>query len=137
MATIFYTQIFEIFENYEKVIEIFQTWQLRPRNGGQIKLTFTHFQIESHSSCAWDYVEIAYGPSFVQKYCGDSSIPGPFITSTTITVRFRTDGSDTRSGFRASWIEIGGANGGAGATIQSQNYPSNYPNSHTKVCIYA
>ena len=121
-------------QNILKYIEIFQTWQLRPRNGGQIKLTFTHFQVESHSSCAYDYVEIAYGPSFVQKYCGDSSIPGPFVTSTTITVRFRTDGSVTKSGFRASWIEINAPTGRAGATIESQNYPSDYPNSHNKVC---
>ena len=98
-------------------------------------MTFTHFQVESHSSCAYDYVEIAHGPSFVQKYCGDSSIPGPFIASSTITVRFRTDGSVTKPGFRASWTEIGAATGGAGTTIQSRNYPSDYPNSHNKVCI--
>ena len=64
-------------------------------------LTFEAFDIENHRSCGWDWVEVSYG-SFSQKYCG-STIPGPFVSESPITVKIHTDGSITESGFRATW----------------------------------
>ena len=73
-------------------------------DGNRLNVTFTNFNIESHSSCSFDYVEISYG-RFRQKYCGDT-IPGPFISCSNITVKFRTDGSVTLSGYKAVWTEL-------------------------------
>ena len=84
-----------------------QEWVLPPDSplpiGGKIKLTFEAFDLEpqDHSRCIWDWVEVSYG-SFSEKYCG-TSIPGPFVSESPITVKIRTDYSRTYSGFRATW----------------------------------
>ena len=82
------------------------------------ELTFKSFDIEAHSSCDYDWVEVSYG-SYSQKFCGPnsngeyyngngdnlgSSIPGPFTsTGLTMTVKMHTDGSVNWTGFRAVW----------------------------------
>ena len=68
-------------------------------------LTFDSFDLESHSSCWYDYMEVSYD-SFSQRYCG-TSIPGPFTsTGSSMVVRFHSDGSDTSTGFSAVWTEV-------------------------------
>ena len=79
---------------------LIQEWQLEVPNG--FELTFKSFDIEAHSSCDYDWVEVSYG-SYSEKFCG-TSIPGPFTsTGPTMTVRMHTDGYGTRTGFRALW----------------------------------
>ena len=84
-----------------------QEWVLPPDTplpiGGKIKLTFEAFDLEPkyRSRCIWDWVEVSYG-SFSEKYCS-TSIPGPFVSESPITVKIRTDYSRTYSGFRATW----------------------------------
>ena len=84
-----------------------QEWVLPPDSplpiGGKIKLTFEAFDLEPQygSRCIWDWVEVSHG-SFSEKYCG-TSIPGPFVSESPITVKIRTDYSRTYSGFRATW----------------------------------
>ena len=70
--------------------------------GYVIQLSFSSFDVEYHSRCGYDWVEVSYG-SYSEKFCGRSN-PGP-VTSTgpTMTVRMHTDGSATRSGFMAVW----------------------------------
>ena len=78
-----------------------QEWQLEVQNG-YIQLVFVSFDIEGHSSCGYDWVEVSYG-SYTEKFCG-SSIPGPFTSiGPTMTVKMHTDRSETRTGFRALW----------------------------------
>ena len=72
--------------------------------GHQTTLTFSSFDVEQHPQCGWDYVEVSYG-DFRQKFCGDS-VPGPFTSSHTITVKMHTDRSVTRPGFAAEWGTI-------------------------------
>ena len=74
---------------------------LEADTGYKVHLTFEAFDIEDHRRCSWDWVEVSYG-SFSQKYCG-SSIPGPFVSESAITVKVHTDGSVTESGFSATW----------------------------------
>ena len=70
--------------------------------GHVIQLSFSSFDVEYHSRCGYDWVEVSYG-SYSEKFCGRSN-PGP-VTSTgpTMTVRMHTDSSVTRTGFRAVW----------------------------------
>merc|ERR1712110_903008 len=98
-----------------------ETWNLEVASGQKIKLTFESFDLESHSSCVYDYVKISFG-SDEEKYCG-SSKPSPIISSgNTMTVVFHSDYSVNRNGFKATWeaVEISGE-------IQSPNYPAVYP----------
>nr|XP_054752702.1 extracellular serine proteinase-like [Lytechinus pictus] len=72
--------------------------------GQTITLTFDDIDIEDHVSCSSDAVEVhdgdMHGP-YLEKVCG-STIPSP-ITSTknSMYVRFISDNSVTRSGFKA------------------------------------
>ena len=70
--------------------------------GHVIQLSFSSFDLEDHSRCRYDWVEMSYG-SYSKKFCGRSN-PGQ-VTSTgrTMAVRMHTDGSVTRTGFRAVW----------------------------------
>ena len=68
-------------------------------------LTFESFDLESHSSCVYDYVKISFG-SVEEKYCG-SSKPSPIISSgNTMTVVFHSDYSVNRNGFKATWEAV-------------------------------
>ena len=64
------------------------------------------FNVESHSTCTWDYLAVHDGDStssslIGSKLCGTSH-EGSTIQSTgnTMTLHFHTDGSVTRSGFK-------------------------------------
>jgi len=72
-----------------------------------IKLTFTGFDLEYQSVCGFDYLEIRDGASNTSpskgKYCG-SDIPSPIVSSgNALLLKFHTDGSVVRPGFRVEW----------------------------------
>uniref|UniRef100_H2ZK52 CUB domain-containing protein n=1 Tax=Ciona savignyi TaxID=51511 RepID=H2ZK52_CIOSA len=101
-----------------------------------ITLTFSAFNLESHSYCKYDFVDIRVGfqgnaATPIRKYCG-SSTPAP-ITITGqqyVYIQFSTDGSVQRSGFRIRYTISGIPNNftpGSTGLIKSPNYPSNYP----------
>ena len=75
-------------------------------DGNRINLTFTSFEVEfdPFGDCGFDYVEVSYG-NFSKKYCG-LSVPGPFISNTTITVKFNSDDFYNETGFRAMWAVV-------------------------------
>ena len=101
-----------------------QTWQLQ--SGQEFTLTFDRFDIYHctrdgetpalSNYCDCDYVEISDGSS-TQRYCGPdglgnyfsgngdnyTSIPGPFTSTGTITVKFISDEleQDVSTGFLA------------------------------------
>ena len=101
----------------------FKTWNIEVAPGQRIKLTFESFDLEAHSDCRYDYVQISNEYS-QQKYCG-SRKPGPIISpGNTMTVTFHSDGSENGNGFKAKWENI---------VVQSPNYPSPYPNNIDKV----
>ena len=78
---------------------------LEINDGGVINLTFTKFEVEfdPFGDCVYDYVEISFG-NFIEKYCG-TSLPGPFISNTTIIVKFHSDDYFNMTGFSAVWTE--------------------------------
>ena len=67
---------------------------------------FQMFELEAHSTCAYDYLDVYDGPSLnsplIGRYCGHV-IPTEQIrtTSNTMTINFITDFSVVRAGFRA------------------------------------
>ena len=80
-------------------------WTLEAENGGNILLTFLSFDIEAHSGCNYDWVEVTYG-DFSERFCGND-LPGPFTScGSSITIKFQSDDSVSRTGFRAEWEEL-------------------------------
>ena len=71
--------------------------------GETVTITFTAFDVEFHSTCNYDWVEIydGSGTLLLNKTCG-TTIPGVVTsTSNTATLYFHTDRSVIRSGFEA------------------------------------
>jgi hypothetical protein len=83
--------------------------------GSKIKVVFNQFNIESHSSCGYDWFKAfnnrGTGSGLIGTYCGTSS-PGT-ITSTGryLTFQFSSDGSVVRSGWKARIEVIAPASG--------------------------
>ncbi|XP_070708966.1 cubilin [Pempheris klunzingeri] len=104
--------------------------------GEKVALNFTHINLESHSSCAFDYVEVRDGrmetDALIGKFCG-SSLPAPIVSSTNfLWIRFRSDSSVSRAGFRAVYtVACGGTLSGTGQ-LRSPYHPNAYP--HNKDC---
>ena len=104
-----------------------QEWTLQSENGGNIQLTFVSFDLEYHSSCSYDYVEVLYG-DYSEKFCGGEN--GAFCGGSSMVIKFHSDGSRTGAGFRAEWEEL--------ATpcpiVSHAYYPnSNYPDNVDQV----
>nr|XP_033495310.1 cubilin [Epinephelus lanceolatus] len=104
--------------------------------GEKVALNFTHMNLEIHSSCTFDYVEVRDGRTetdpLIGRYCG-SVLPAPILSSSNfLWVRFRSDSSVSRAGFRAVYtVGCGGTLSGTGQ-IRSPYHPNAYP--HNKVC---
>ena len=95
--------------NYNNNADI--TFPLEVATGYFIKLTFHTFDIEAHSRCGFDYVQVLdTDGSELAKLCGNS-LPTPLTSSgNKMTVVFHSDYSVTRPGFSASW-EVAEASG--------------------------
>ncbi|KAM6900418.1 cubilin [Xenentodon cancila] len=109
---------------------------IRLPSGEKISLNFTHMDLESHSSCMFDYVEVRDGnmetDPLIGKYCG-SSLPTLIMSSSNfLWIRFKSDSSVSRAGFRAVYaVGCGGVLTGSGQ-LRSPYHPDAYP--HNKVC---
>uniref|UniRef100_A0A4W6DZH6 CUB domain-containing protein n=1 Tax=Lates calcarifer TaxID=8187 RepID=A0A4W6DZH6_LATCA len=96
--------------------------------GERVALNFTHMNLESHSNCLFDYVEVRDGRTetdpLIGKYCG-STLPAPMTSSSNfLWIRFRSDSSVSRAA-------CGGTLSGTGQ-LRSPYHPNAYP--HNKVC---
>ncbi|XP_014830968.1 PREDICTED: cubilin, partial [Poecilia mexicana] len=104
--------------------------------GEQVALNFTNLELENHSDCSFDYVEVRDGrmetDPLIGKYCG-STLPAPIRSSSnSLWIRFKSDSSVSRAGFRAAYsVACGGTLSGTGE-FRSPYYPNPYP--HNKVC---
>ncbi|XP_019897556.2 cubilin [Esox lucius] len=101
-----------------------------------ISLNFTDMDLETHTGCMFDYLEVHDGPSetdpLIGKYCG-STLPAPILSSSnSLWIRFKSDGSIGKTGFRARYeVGCGGTLSGTGQ-IRSPYHPNSYP--HNKEC---
>mmetsp|Transcript_3509 Transcript_3509/g.7303 ORF Transcript_3509/g.7303 Transcript_3509/m.7303 type:complete len:942 (-) Transcript_3509:166-2991(-) len=59
-----------------------------------VTLSVHEFDVESHTTCAWDYVEVGG-----DRYCGTSGPDGHRLGAGQ-TLKFHTDASETRDGFK-------------------------------------
>ena len=74
-------------------------------SGERVVVEFRAFNVEHHSSCIWDFVEIRDGHNeksslIKQTLCG-SAIHEPILsTDSSLFIRFKTDDELTHSGFK-------------------------------------
>uniref|UniRef100_A0A3Q3W0B5 Cubilin n=1 Tax=Mola mola TaxID=94237 RepID=A0A3Q3W0B5_MOLML len=101
-----------------------------------ISFFFNSFDVESHSNCQFDYLEIRNGSTadspLIDRLCG-STLPSPiFPQSNQLFLRFKSDFSQARDGFEATWTSsphgCGGTLFGDHGSFSSPNYPGTYPN---------
>uniref|UniRef100_A0A3B5AXX3 Cubilin n=1 Tax=Stegastes partitus TaxID=144197 RepID=A0A3B5AXX3_9TELE len=111
---------------------------LKAPQNSYISFFFNSFDVEYHSDCNSDYLEIRNGStadsSLIGRFCG-STLPSPiFPQSNLLYLRFKSDFSVTRNGFEATWTSspqgCGGTLYGDHGSFSSPNYPGTYPN-HT------
>ncbi|XP_036315022.1 cubilin [Pipistrellus kuhlii] len=100
-----------------------------------ITLSFTHFGLESSTTCTQDFLEILdgnYGDAPLRgRYCG-TSMPHPITSfSNALTLKFISDSSLNADGFHATYAASSSACGGdfhmAEGTFDSPGYPEVYP----------
>ncbi|MED6286585.1 hypothetical protein CHARACLAT_007536, partial [Characodon lateralis] len=112
-------------------------WTIEMPVNKAINLTFSFFDLESSSTCRYDYVNVYDGDNMnfplVGTYCG-GSIPAYFLSSGNfLTIHFVTDSSVQKQGFNATYRAVPLLCGGilnattAKQTLTSPSFPSAYP----------
>ncbi|KAL0627634.1 Cubilin [Plecturocebus cupreus] len=98
-------------------------------------LTFSSFDIEPHTTCAWDSVTVRNGGSpespIIGQYCGNSNPRTIQSGSNQLLLSFNSDHSLEGGGFYATWntqtLGCGGIFHSDNGTIRSPHWPQNFP----------
>ena len=92
--------------NYPNNVE--EREMIQVEQGLVIYLQFTSFDIESHSSCAYDQLTITDGDgtTLMEKSCGSTLPTNIRSTSNLVTLLFVTDSSVTMTGWSVSWSAV-------------------------------
>ncbi|XP_075684851.1 cubilin [Rhinoderma darwinii] len=112
-------------------------WYITTSPGSSIQISILDFDIEYHTSCDYDVLEIYGGPELsspsLVQLCTPRAPGNPLqvpSTDNAVTVRFKTDAHLNGKGFNAAWREVPGGCGGVfqatSGEIHSPNYPSPY-----------
>ncbi|XP_062489682.1 cubilin isoform X1 [Pezoporus occidentalis] len=109
---------------------------IRQPEDEKIYLNFTHMELESHTDCSSNYIEVRDGDnemsSLISKFCHSTLMSPITSTSNSLWIKFKSDASVQRASFRAVYrVACGGSLSGAG-TIHSPYYPRVSP--HPKTC---
>ncbi|XP_076818167.1 uncharacterized protein LOC143463537 [Clavelina lepadiformis] len=76
-----------------------------------IAISFLDFQLESHSSCSYDYLDITDGSDGevepLGPKCGNELRGFNLSVTNSLTIKFKTDSSRTFEGFRLQWTIVG------------------------------
>ena len=107
---------------------------LAPMTLCQVSLSLSIIIISSSESSLLCPVLDTDGSELFKK-CGSDAPPKVTSSGNRLTVRFRSDSSVVRRGFKATWRKVAAA-GTEGGTIKSENFPSNYPDNKDQVNIY-
>ena len=108
-------------------------WTIKGSRGSRIILSMPIMNLEDHSSCRYDFVEVRQTSStgqFLGKFCNDTSAPARIETnSSSVWIRFRSDANTAGNGFMINYktscseITLNSMHG----VIQSPGYPGSYP----------
>lgn len=121
-------------------------WTITAPPSKRIQFLFYTLMIESHETCAFDFVEIHSGheiesPS-LGKYCNTTS-PPPLITpSHTASIHFHSDGDSSDAGFQIAFSVVEGIPGCGGIYTSAKGditSPTNIADGkykHNMVCDY-
>ncbi|XP_019640486.1 PREDICTED: CUB and sushi domain-containing protein 1-like [Branchiostoma belcheri] len=122
------------------------SWTIFAPSASVIQLDFVEtFDIEpglNISSCTYDYVQVLEGQistsPVLGTFCGAALPPTLWTVGNVMTVKFHTDGSVPRTGFKAKYSMVSAAcvhgetltltDSVPEGYIMSPNYPGNYPN---------
>merc|ERR1719500_732127 len=87
---------------------LLKTETIQVEEGLILSLQFTAFDIESHSTCAYDHLTITDGDgtTLMEKSCG-SSLPATITSRTnSVTLIFTTDDSYAKTGWSVNWTAV-------------------------------
>ncbi|NXD11879.1 CUBN protein, partial [Nothocercus nigrocapillus] len=109
---------------------------IRQPEDEKVHLNFTHMELESHTGCSSNYIEVRDGDSemspLINKFCHSTFMSPITSTSNSLWIKFKSDASAQRASFRAVYqVACGGLLSGAG-TIHSPYYPRT--SSYLKTC---
>uniref|UniRef100_A0A8B9P6B4 CUB domain containing protein 2 n=1 Tax=Apteryx owenii TaxID=8824 RepID=A0A8B9P6B4_APTOW len=111
------------------------TWLIVVAEGSSVLLTFSHFDLEYHDACGYDYLQVYNGVTrdrgnLLGTFCGRR--PPPSFTSSwhVLAVIFHSDKHVASHGFAAAYRRdvCGGELTALSGEITSPDYPDNYPN---------
>ncbi|XP_061731795.1 bone morphogenetic protein 1-like isoform X4 [Nerophis ophidion] len=84
-------------------------WKITVSEGYEVGLFFQSFELESHNSCAYDYVEVRDGDSdlgpLLGRLCGYGKPDNIKSSSKQLWLKFVSDGSVNKGGFSASFFK--------------------------------
>ena len=85
-----------------------QTNTIEVEEGLIVEMQFTAFDVESHSTCRYDYLTIKNGDgtTLMEKTCGSSLPAAVTSTSNIVEIYFHTDHIVSRSGWRLTWRAV-------------------------------
>ncbi|XP_040824205.1 cubilin [Ochotona curzoniae] len=112
-------------------------WTIQATTGNTVNYTFSAFDLEYHTNCSTDYLELYDGSQRIGRYCGTNKPPPDGTTRSSLHVLFHTDGVNHKeTGFQMQWFiqGCGGELSGATGSFSSPGYPGNYP--ANKECIW-
>ncbi|XP_066271849.1 CUB and sushi domain-containing protein 1-like [Branchiostoma lanceolatum] len=117
------------------------SWTITAPSTSRIQLDFVTFGIEYGNNCQYDFVHVLEGhlsgASFLGVFCGTSLPPTVRTVGNVMSVKFSSDYSETRAGFKAKYSIVTDCVYGENLTltnsvtegyITSPNYPGDYPN---------
>ncbi|NWH68012.1 CDCP2 protein, partial [Geococcyx californianus] len=111
------------------------TWLIVVAEGSSVLLSFSHFELEYHAACAYDYLQVYNGAARDQgnllgTFCGHSPPPSFSSAWHVMAVVFRSDRHVAKRGFTAAYRKdaCGGQLTGLSGEITSPRYPESYPN---------
>ncbi|GBP07549.1 Cubilin [Eumeta japonica] len=115
-------------------------WEISVDFGKRIQINFFLLDLENHSNCSFDYLEIFDGNSrtdpLLGRYC-NASLPQPVLSAgSNILIHFHSDAFTSGGGFQISFAATEGmpgcggrftAESGDSGVITSPGYPKTYP----------
>ncbi|KAF3698740.1 CUB domain-containing protein 2 Precursor [Channa argus] len=111
------------------------SWLIVVADGSSVLLTFHHFELEYHASCAYDYIKIYNGISedegnLLGTFCGDISPPQFTSSWNVMSIIFHSDRHVAHRGFSVGYRKdmCGGVLTGLSGVISSPGYPQEYSN---------